>query len=226
MRDGAGAPVSFGEFVLDPGARALTRNGEPVLLSPKAFDLLTALVLSRPTALSRVDLQERLWPDTFVVDKNLTNLIAEIRRVVGDTPDRPRFIRTVHRFGYAFRDTPGSQSADRRPVGDRGRFRVEWIGGRVVLDEGEYILGRDPHVDVFLDSPSVSRRHARLRITAGHATLEDLDSKNGTFIEGVAVHTPAPLDGREAIRLGSVALAIRRLPAIRTTRTASVFSRR
>ena len=56
------------------------------------------------------------------------------------------------------------------------------------------MLGRDPQVDVFLDSPSVSRQHARLRIVAGQATLEDLDSKNGTFIENVAAHGVTPLE--------------------------------
>ena len=76
-------------------ARELGRNGEPVLLSPKAFDLLATLVERRPTAISKADLQERLWPETFVVEKNLTNLIAEIRRALGDDPSRAHFIRTV-----------------------------------------------------------------------------------------------------------------------------------
>ena len=49
------------------------------------------------------ELQDRLWPGTFVVEKNLTNLMSEIREALGDDPAHPRFIRTVHRFGYAFR---------------------------------------------------------------------------------------------------------------------------
>jgi DNA-binding winged helix-turn-helix (wHTH) protein len=211
--------VTFGEFVLDLDARDLVRNGQSVVLSPKAFDLLEMLVESRPTALSKTDLQERLWPATFVVDKNLTNLVVEIRHALGDTPTRARFIRTVHRFGYAFREPPTAEVDGARPVGRLARFRLEWLGGHVILHDGEYILGRDPRADVFLDSPSVSRRHARIRIAPGRITIEDLDSKNGTFVGTVAVHSPTPVEGHGSIRLGSTELIINELPALLTTRT-------
>ena len=95
---------AFGEFVLDLSTRELARAGIPVSLSPKAFQLLGILVENRPNALSRIELQDRLWPGTFVVEKNLTNLVSEIREALGDDPAHARFIRTVHRFGYAFRD--------------------------------------------------------------------------------------------------------------------------
>ena len=103
--------VSFGDFVLDPDARELRRGTGPVLLSPKAYQLLELLVLNRPRALSKSVLQDRLWPDTFVVDKNLVNLIAEIRLALGDDAARPRFVRTIHRFNYAFRDSIPEPSA-------------------------------------------------------------------------------------------------------------------
>ena len=103
----------FGDFVLDLEAHELARAGTPVSLSPKAFQLLGLLVQSHDKALSKTELQDRLWPDTFVVEKNLTNLVSEIREALGDDPTRPRFIRTVHRFGYAFREVPSAES--RRP---------------------------------------------------------------------------------------------------------------
>ena len=96
--------VSFGDFVLDPDSRELRQGSEPVRLSPKAFQLLEILVASRPKALSKTDLQDWLWPDTFVVEKNLANLISEIREALGERPSDPRFIRTVPRYGYAFRE--------------------------------------------------------------------------------------------------------------------------
>ena len=96
--------VSFGDFVLDSDSRELRRGPEPVRLSPKALQLLQILVTGRPKALSKADLQNRLWPDTFVVEKNLANLISEIREALGEDPLDPRFIRTVPRYGYAFRD--------------------------------------------------------------------------------------------------------------------------
>jgi non-specific serine/threonine protein kinase len=103
---------TFGDFVLDLDARELMRAGTPVSLSPKAFQLLGLLVERHPSALSKTELQDRLWPGTFVVEKNLTNLVSEIREALGDDPAAPRFIRTVHRFGYAFRATPSMDSRD------------------------------------------------------------------------------------------------------------------
>jgi predicted ATPase/DNA-binding winged helix-turn-helix (wHTH) protein len=95
---------TFGDFLLDLDSRQLVRAGTPAALSPKALQLLGILVECNPKALSKADLQDRLWPSTFVVEKNLTNLVSELRDVLGDDPANPRFIRTVHRFGYAFRE--------------------------------------------------------------------------------------------------------------------------
>lgn len=106
--------VPFGEFVLNPDAREVRRGTEPVLLSPKAYQLLELLVVNRPKAFSKSALQDALWPDTFVVEKNLVNLIAEIRIALGDDAAHPRFVRTIHRFGYAFRDS--TAEPDRKSV--------------------------------------------------------------------------------------------------------------
>jgi non-specific serine/threonine protein kinase len=104
---------TFGDFVLDLGTRELVRAGTPVSLPPKAFQLLGLLIECHPRALSKAELQDRLWPGTFVVEKNLTNLVSEIREALGDDPATPRFIRTVHRYGYAFCATPSRENGDR-----------------------------------------------------------------------------------------------------------------
>ena len=103
-------PFRFGEFVLDSDTREVHRGREPVHLSPKAFQLLEALVESRPKALSKAALHDRLWPKTFVVEANLANLVGEIRAALGEDPRRPRFVRTVHGFGYAFRGAPDTRA--------------------------------------------------------------------------------------------------------------------
>ena len=77
---------TFGDFVLDLDAHELLRAGTPVSFSPKAFQLLGILVENHPRALSKTELQDRLWPGTFVVEKNLTNLVSEIREALGDDP--------------------------------------------------------------------------------------------------------------------------------------------
>ena len=61
-------------------------------------------------------------------------------------------------------------------------FRLKWMNGRVTLEEGEHLIGRDPDAEIFLSSAGVSRRHARIGISTGRATIEDLGSKNGTFV--------------------------------------------
>ena len=110
--------MAFGEFVLDLETRELLRAGTPVVLSPKAFELLGILVQCRPRALSKRELQDALWPGTFVVEKNVANLVGELRRALGDDAADPRFIRTLARFGYAFR---ASSVAESPGMGDLSR---------------------------------------------------------------------------------------------------------
>ena len=94
--------ISFGRFTLDDGARQVYRNGDPIHLLPKAFDLLALLVRRRPEAISKRELLDILWADTFVTEGNLAVLVKEIRDALGDSAGQPAFIRTVHWFGYAF----------------------------------------------------------------------------------------------------------------------------
>jgi len=213
--------VHFGEFVLDLRTRALTRGSDPVALSPKAYQLLETLVASRPAALSKADLQNRLWPDTFVVEKNLPNLVSEIRRALDDTTSTPRFIRTVPKFGYAFLDQADEVCADgaARPA-EHARYLVTWNGGRVPLEDGDHVIGRDPDLALFIDSPTVSRRHALLRTAASGATIEDLKSKNGTFVNEQRCAAPTLLGDTDVIRVGSVGLRLRAIRAFGSTVTA------
>ena len=198
--------LDFGDFIFDSDTRELLRDREPVTLSPKAFQLLEILIASRPKALSKSHLHDRLWPDTFVVEANLSNLIGEVRRALDDDPRRPRFVRTVHRFGYAFR----GEAVDLVRSDTNGAVcRLIWAGGSATLRQGEHIIGRDSDAAVLLDSPSVSRRHARLRVADDHATFEDLGSKNGSSVAGRRVHAPVSLGDGDVITTGVVELTFR-----------------
>jgi DNA-binding winged helix-turn-helix (wHTH) protein len=212
--------VSFGALVLDSETRELLRDGALVPLSPKAFDLLCLLVAHRPKAMAKSELQDRLWPTTFVVEKNLANLIGEIRTAIGDDPSNPQFIRTVHRFGYAFREPTsgaGSQPGARRP--GEVSFLVKWATGRITLGDGAHVLGRDPDVEILLDSPGVSRRHAVITITGGSATIEDLGSKNGTLIGSERVEGARSLGDGDTFSVGPVQLTMSVRQAPRSTET-------
>lgn len=94
--------LRFGDCVLDTDRRALVRAGQVVHLTPKAFQLLTVLTDARPRAISKDDLQETLWPDTFVSEANLAGLINEVRTAIGDSARSARYIKTLHGFGDSF----------------------------------------------------------------------------------------------------------------------------
>ena len=89
----------------------------------------------------------------------------------------------------------------------------------MTLEEGEHVLGRDPDVELFLNSPGVSRRHARIRISSGQATIEDLGSKNGTLVGDVRVDGPRVLGDGDVIGVGSVKLTFRVLKTPSSTET-------
>ena len=196
--------IQFGTFTLDSGTRLLTRDGRAIHLTPKAFELLETLVSHRPTVLSKTVLQERLWPDTFVAEANLSNLIAEIREALDDQPRTPRFIRTAHGFGYAFCGTATALPESSEAPEGQPTCWLEWGRRRFPLFVGDHVIGRDPDLEVRLDASTVSRRHARLHVTTDGATLEDFGSKNGTFRGSERVTSPIQLADGDSIYIGSV----------------------
>jgi DNA-binding winged helix-turn-helix (wHTH) protein len=202
--------LSLGSITLDTDRRQVFRDSEPLHLSAKAFQLLELLVENRPRALSKNELQEALWPDTFVSDTSLTTLVNELRAGLGESAREPRLIRTVHGYGYAF-EAPGAAVSGARLV---------WGAVEVPLYEGENVLGRDPGPRGAIPDASVSRKHARLTLAGDAATLEDLGSKNGTFACDRRVDKPTPLIDGDSIRLGLVTLVFRAASAGASTKTA------
>ena len=81
------------------------------------------------------------------------------------------------------------------------------------------MLGRDPNLELFLDSPGISRRHALIRIAGDEATVEDLGSKNGTFIADRRLDSPTRLVDGDLIRVGSVQLTFNAIRPSASTRT-------
>ena len=213
-------PVRFGEFVFDPEARRLLRGEHEVHLTPKAWELLELLVRSRPRAVSKTEVRQKLWPDAHVGEGSLTVLASELRSALGDNGREQRYVRTVFGHGYAF---AAEATEDRAAPAERGNDsvpRIVW-GRRVLpLAEGENVLGRDEDVAIHIDDASVSRHHAVIRVSMGAATLEDLGSKNGTWVADKRVETPLTLEDGDVFALGEVALVFRRSPQVGPTATA------
>jgi DNA-binding winged helix-turn-helix (wHTH) protein len=209
--------LRFAELSFDPGRRELRRDGSPVPLTPKAFELLGLLLERRPDAVSKVEIRDRVWPDAAVSDASLPRLVNAVRSALGDDADAPRFVRTVHGFGYAFCGE----------VEEKGRALLSasghlvWSGRRIPLHEGPQVIGRDPQADAWIDAATVSRRHARLVITRESSSLEDLGSKNGTWVGTERVSGPHPLAHGDEIRLGEVWVSFQRPTRVDSTRSAS-----
>jgi DNA-binding winged helix-turn-helix (wHTH) protein len=133
----------FGEFELDQERRQLLRAGEPVSLEPKAYELLSLLVERRPRALSRAQIRDVVWPQTFVSESTLAVVVNGIRQALGDDARQPRFIRTVHGFGYAFcgevrevaEERPGVKEAVERPPYPGLLPRPRWSRMRPIAPE-------------------------------------------------------------------------------------------
>ena len=210
----------FGDFTLSLNTRRLLRGNQEVHLSPKAFDLLHLLVESADRALAKNELHEKLWPETHVEDTNLASLVAEIRRGLGDSADSPVFVRTMHRFGYWFIGTVEAieEPEDVEPS-PRVRYWLVWETRQIPLSVGDNVIGRAPDASVWLDAPGVSRHHARIRLKGAAAFVEDLGSKNGTYIGGEKVVGRSPLADGDQIRLGSIVVTFRIPPPVSTTDT-------
>lgn len=92
----------FGEFVLDPRRRTLSRDGSPVVLTPKAFDVLFFLLQNPNRLVFKEELLRAVWGDTFVEDGNLTQYISHLRKALGNNSEDTRLIVTIARKGYQF----------------------------------------------------------------------------------------------------------------------------
>ena len=199
----------FDRFTLDPATRQLLREGEEIHMSPKAFDLLRCLIENRSRAMSRDELQSILWPSTFVLETNLASLVAEIRRCLGDQAADPTFVRTMHRFGYWFIGAVRDAEAKDEAMTPAVKYWLIWETRQVALADGENVVGRAPDASVWIDARGVSRHHARIVVGRGSVTLEDLGSKNGTYVGAERVTGPHALADGEQIRLGSIVITFR-----------------
>lgn len=200
----------FDPFCLDTDRKELVRRGQPVRLTPRAFRLLELLLRQRPKAVSKRDLLEQVWAGSIVEESNLKTLVLEIRTALEERGGDPGWIRTVYGFGYAF---AGEVQESGQPDPPRPLLLVRWSGQQLNLGEGVHLIGRRADCPVRIDHPSVSRVHARLHVAGAATTIEDLNSKNGTFVGGRRIQRAVELLPRGAVRIGEVDVELLRLDA-------------
>ena len=126
----------FAPYRLQLPTQQLLRNGQPVALTPKAFQTLVALIERRDRVVDKAELMRMVWPDSFVEEANLTQTIFVLRRTLGESPDGKPFIDTVPRRGYRFVadvrvETAKPASGGAQPLG--WLARGAWIAAALVV---------------------------------------------------------------------------------------------
>ena len=202
--------LRFGDCVFDGGTREILRGRRAIHLPAKTFRLLELLLETRPKAIPKEKLMEALWPRVFVAEGNLARLVAELREAIGDDAHEPRFVRTVHGFGYAFAGEASAAAGVPQAGLSDVVFKLVWNAREIARRNGANILGRDRDAVAWIDVHSVSRHHARILVAGETATLEDLGSKNGTFLKGKPVTAPRALGDGDRVRIGTVEMTFRR----------------
>jgi predicted component of type VI protein secretion system len=132
-----------------------------------------------------------------------------------------RVIRTIHSYGYSFVAEAEEDPPARDPTGSLppGACLLVSATRTVILGQGEQLVGRDPGSAVWIDSPKVSWRHARIVTSHAGATIEDLGSKNGTFVGDTRIEAPVALQHGDHVRIGRVGFVFRMETARQVTET-------
>ena len=211
----------FGDFELDVAAFTLRREGTPVRLERIPMEVLVLLVEHAGTLVARDSMQAALWGSDVFLDRDaaINTAMRKIRKALGEDSDQPRFVETVVGKGYRFvgpvvRDT---MDAAREVV----NYQLTRGTHAFTLRNGDNQLGRDPDVHIVLDHPSVSRRHARISITADRVVLADLNSRNGTCVDGRGITSPTELHDGTIIGVGPMTLTFVSLSGVASTRPMS-----
>lgn len=206
-------------IVVDAGARLVRRDGIDVRLAPKAFELLLILVRNQPNAVPHDQLHAALWPGVHVSETSLAALVTQLRKALGDSSGDGRAIRTLHRVGYAF--VGEAVIAGLAPIALAPVCRLIWRGQSIEVPAGESVIGRDRGCAVQVDADSVSRRHARLNVIGREVSIDDLGSKNGTWVAGERIHGTVPLTDGTSFLLGSETVRFELAGDDRPTKTAT-----
>ena len=200
----------LGEWLVEPNLNTISRGNETTRLELKVMELLVFLAHRGSRLITRRETIDGVWGTEFICDNTLTHAISELRSALGDNAREPRFIQTIHRRGY--RMLVPVTNLEGRELTDPGRpscYRIV-TGARIIrLKDGVNLIGRAPEATVHVDSVWVSREHARVTVNDRTATIEDLDSRNGTFVNGRRLARAMPLAEGDTIYLGRLTDVLR-----------------
>ena len=199
--------LRFADCILDLRAQQLEPQGKVVPLEPKVYLLLEVLIKRRPAVVTNNELDDLLWPQVYVARTSLTRLVSKLRTALGDRPRGSQVIRTAYKAGYAF---CAEVTTVRSAAAAAAKIELVWKKQSLLLTDGEHLAGRDTECSLIIDAGTVSRRHARIMVVSGTATVEDLDSTNGTHVNRTRISGPTLLGFGDELSLGSEVLQVRR----------------
>ena len=197
------ASFRVGDWLVEPMLYRITRDGEAVQLRPRVMGALVCLAEAAGAVVTRQELIDRVWRTEFVTTNALTHVIAELRTAFGDTAERRSYIETIPRRGYRLIATVSPLGPPPPVTKVVSRFTLlDDQGTPIELAEGENVIGRSAEAAIRIDTSEVSRRHARIVVEGPVATIEDMGSKNGTFVRGRRLDGPARLEDADEIQVG------------------------
>lgn len=204
---------AFGPFVLDPVEKVLLRDGHPVSLAPKVFEILHALVEAHGHVLDKAALLKRVWPDTFVEEATLAQDIFTLRKVLGEAAEGREYIETVPKRGYRFValveeieevvEDPARVAVGKRPRGAASSSRSSLLGWAV---PGLAILiGVAGYVAWRVATGQAASAPARIMLAV--MPFENLtgDPQQDYFSEGLTEEMITRLGGLDPEQLGVIA---------------------
>jgi len=204
----------LGDWLVQPNLNRVCSGDAKHQIEPKLMDVLVFLTKDPGSVRSKDEIIEAVWARKFISETTLTRAVAELRRVLGDDAQHPRFIETIPKRGYRllapaeWLDGSAAQTPG-HALGAAPLFSIAWGGLEIPLEEGDNLIGRAREALIRIASPRVSRRHARITVSGMNAILEDLGSRNGTHLRGRKLERPAPLRDGDQICVGPVVLSFR-----------------
>ena len=200
-------PFRLDEWMVEPSANTVSRGAERVRVPPRVMEVLLCLVAGHGRVVSQRELIDSVWQEQFVSVAALTRCIAILRKILGDEAAQPRYVENIPRRGYrlVIRPEPLTEPPSDPPP-EASMCRLRFGKREFVLVEGANAIGRAVDAAVRIDSSKVSRHHAQVAVSGSHATIEDLGSKNGTFVAGHRIDSVCVLEDRDQITIGPAVL--------------------
>ncbi len=204
-------PFELGEWHVEPALDRISRGREVVRVPPRVMQVLLCLADGGGQVVTKRQLIDTVWDEVCVTEGALTRCVAILRRILADDAGHPRYVENVPRRGYRL-VMPTRPSSDVRGAASRQPPSPCWLRlgqRRFDLCDGENVIGRATDAAVHIDHKNVSRHHARIRVAGARATVEDLRSRNGTFLGGRRLDTAGDLHDGDQVTVGSVTLVFR-----------------